>query len=575
MNQDLLDLLARLNDADNPLTDEELTALLDGLRARAEELRDEPRTDELVTELEQIRDGVTAVRSEQSTRAEAAAARDAAAQAALDAIAEGDDDQGDGDDADGDAAGDDAGDGEDGDDGDGEDATVTPIQPTADGDAPATGDQAPTAVAASARPAGARAPHDPRRRRPSATVTAPTATKTLVAAGGTEITDATSLGNAVLDRIRALVPGGPRQRVVTVRTDYPEDRLLRRGDLAGNDRKIRSITEPAAITASGGICGPLNVDYSVPVFAVDDRPVRDALPRFGADRGGITFTPPPTIGSVAAATGIWTEAMDAGSPGNSDTKAVLTVDCGDPTSIDVDAITTILQYGNMQGKFYPEYVAANSENAVAAAARVADVNLLNKIHALSVEQTLVPTVGAGRGLLEVIDQARAAIRYRLRLSDQARFRVIPPIWLLDMIRADLARELPSGTDRMGLADAQIEEYLAVRNVNASWHYDGVASQGSGNTYPLQGFAAASSGALTAWPTKVVFPIFVEGTFQFLDGGELNLGVVRDSTLDSTNDYQTFVETFENVAFRGIEALWIIATLAPTGGSAGTVTPANP
>jgi len=29
---------------------------------------------------------------------------------------------------------------------------------------------------------------------------------------------------------------------------------------------------------------------------------------------------------------------------------------------------------------------------------------------------------------------------------------------------------------------------------------------------------------------------VTGTFQFLDGGRLDLGVVRDSTLDATNDY---------------------------------------
>jgi len=29
--------------------------------------------------------------------------------------------------------------------------------------------------------------------------------------------------------------------------------------------------------------------------------------------------------------------------------------------------------------------------------------------------------------------------------------------------------------------------------------------------------------------------------------ELNLGIVRDSTLNSTNDFQIFGETFENVA----------------------------
>jgi len=69
---------------------------------------------------------------------------------------------------------------------------------------------------------------------------------------------------------------------------------------------------------------------------------------------------------------------------------------------------------------------------------------------------------------------------------------------------------------------------------------------------------------------LVWFLFVEGTFQYLDGGRLDLGVVRDSILDATNDYETFVEVFENVAFRGIEAYQVQSTILPTGGTAGTV-----
>lgn len=53
-------------------------------------------------------------------------------------------------------------------------------------------------------------------------------------------------------------------------------------------------------------------------------------------------------------------------------------------------------------------------------------------------------------------------------------------------------------------------------------------------------------------------LYPEGTYQFLDGGRLDLGVVRDSTLDATNDYETFVETFESVAMRGLEAYQVLA-----------------
>ncbi len=41
-----------------------------------------------------------------------------------------------------------------------------------------------------------------------------------------------------------------------------------------------------------------------------------------------------------------------------------------------------------------------------------------------------------------------------------------------------------------------------------------------------------------WLCWLLYP---EGTFQFLDGGRLDLGVCRDSTLDATNDYESFVE----------------------------------
>ena len=52
----------------------------------------------------------------------------------------------------------------------------------------------------------------------------------------------------------------------------------------------------------------------------------------------------------------------------------------------------------------------------------------------------------------------------------------------------------------------------------------------------------------------------------MDGGSLELGLVRDSTLNSTNDFQMFGETFENVALLAPAqaARWISATVCPSG-----------
>jgi len=45
-------------------------------------------------------------------------------------------------------------------------------------------------------------------------------------------------------------------------------------------------------------------------------------------------------------------------------------------------------------------------------------------------------------------------------------------------------------------------------------------------------------------------VFTPGCFIFVDGGMLNVGVVRDTTLVGTNDALIFAEQFEAVARRG-------------------------
>jgi hypothetical protein len=99
----------------------------------------------------------------------------------------------------------------------------------------------------------------------------------------------------------------------------------------------------------------------------------------------------------------------------------------------------------------------------------------------------------------------------------------------------------------------------------------------GSAIPNQFFPKATPGAAPQWPGQtsngafvLSWLLFVTGAFQFLDGGRLDLGVVRDSVLDSTNDYETFVEPFEGIAFRGNEVYQVQSTILPNGGSAGSI-----
>jgi hypothetical protein len=70
--------------------------------------------------------------------------------------------------------------------------------------------------------------------------------------------------------------------------------------------------------------------------------------------------------------------------------------------------------------------------------------------------------------------------------------------------------------------------------------------------------------MNEFPDQFVWYLFAEGSFLFLDGGTLDLGVIRDSTLVGTNDYKMFVETFENVALVGVESLQVTSTINVNG-----------
>lgn len=54
------------------------------------------------------------------------------------------------------------------------------------------------------------------------------------------------------------------------------------------------------------------------------------------------------------------------------------------------------------------------------------------------------------------------------------------------------------------------------------------------------------------PAHYVVESFPVSSYLYVDGGVFELGVVRDATIDITEPYRVFAETFENMAFVGVE-----------------------
>jgi len=369
---------------------------------------------------------------------------------------------------------------------------------------------------------------------------------------GSPMNNMIDVASAFEKRIHALrrVNGGDGEQhiVASIATQYPESRTLTT-DAESNWAKVQAVTGPEALVASGGHSTPFEVKYDIFGLGTTARPLRDALPKFQADRGGIRFVTPPVLSSYANAVGIWTAANDSAETPNPAAKLSLTVTAAGENTVATDAVTLQLQFGNLMTRAYPELIARHNELGLIQHAREAEGQILTRLTALSTAVTSTSLIGVARDFLVQLGRAAANYRGRHRLEADAPLRVIAPYWIKDAMVADLAIAAPG--DNTLNAAAEIDAYIASRNINITYHIDSFSD-------------AQGANAMNEFADTFVWYMFAEGTFLFLDGGTLDLGVIRDSTLVGTNDYKMFVETFEGVAKVGVESLVVTSTISVNG-----------
>jgi hypothetical protein len=365
------------------------------------------------------------------------------------------------------------------------------------------------------------------------------------------------VAEAMAKRIHTLrrVNGGDGEQhiVASVTTKFPEERTLTQ-DAEANWNKIQSVVGPEALVASGGHQAPFETKYDIFGLGTAVRPVRDCLPRFQADRGGIRYIVPPVLSDYGSAVGIWTAANDSAETPSPSAKLSLTVAAASETTVSTDAVTLQLQFGNLLTRAYPELIARHNELGLIQHAREAEGNLLTKIGTASTAVTSTSVVGLARDFLVQLGRAATAYRSRHRLDADAPLRVIMPAWIKDAMAADLTLSMPG--DSTLNAYAEIEGYIASRGINVCYSLDIAGGTAA--------FAAQDTGAMNEFPDTFIWYMFAEGSFLFLDGGTMDLGIIRDSTLVGTNDYKMFVETFENVAKVGVESLKVTSTINVNG-----------
>jgi hypothetical protein len=419
---------------------------------------------------------------------------------------------------------------------------------------------------------------------------------------GTELSSVDQVTDAFMKRLQNLQrvssPNGQQYTVATLTASFPEDRVLEQGDVDGNWQKIQDVTGVPAMVAAAGACIPLEIRYDIDGLGSTDTPVQDSLPRFTADRGGIRFYPGPLLPSAgySAGMGIWDPLGNpasnvellgnqgaAGAIPTQATKPCYPVQCLPFVDAVLEAVTMCLCFDNLTGRVFPELIRAHNELALVQHARLTEQYMLEKIKDQATHfVNATGSLAAPADLLTQVDRVAMSLRYRNRISPTQSFRAIFPYWVKDMIRADLSMRMPGdGGSNFAAADNTIDQWFRARGINATWSLEssmsnpevpdifaGIAPTDPDTTGPLgMSVTATLANNCDGYPDTVEWDMFAEGTWLVLDGGTLDLGVIRDSTHVANNTYCEFTESFYNVARVGGESVHVTSTLDVTGAAA--------
>jgi hypothetical protein len=339
--------------------------------------------------------------------------------------------------------------------------------------------------------------------------------------------------------------GGPEHKIARATFDFPEERTLT-DDIDRNSEKLKQVIVESwpgsvgrhSLTASGGLCAPAEPFYGMVNFATLAEPVWDALPVFAARRGAVNVPESTYIGDITTAISSISEANDA-LGGTFATKSCQALECPDYTEVAVNIIAHCREYGNLNARAWPEKIAHENELTMAALAQTSEMFVLERIKAESVNVTSgAETLGALVYLVDAIVKSMYGIRARLRMPREARFRALLPAVVLDILVLDAIQNQFDRYKTRGDVDA----YLRSLGIDPVYYLDGQFAAGTDQT-PA---AVQAAGALDAFPDTVQWALYPEGAFLGIDMGVLELGIVRDSTLNSTNDFQVFGERFRNV-----------------------------
>lgn len=339
--------------------------------------------------------------------------------------------------------------------------------------------------------------------------------------------------------------GNPSQQLVaTIRNQFEhtvDDRtsLTQVGELF---KHLTSRDKQESLVAAGGWCAPSENRYDFFNIACEDGMID--LPTFGVSRGGIRFPVSPSLAdvfggafggfstnfSVTSNPWLWTEDSDIAAVTGSPVKPCVRVPCPTFEEERLECYGVCLTAGNLTDNAYPEATTNFLQLLMSAHMHAMNGRFIQLMVAGSSAPISTGSFAAtGQPVYQQvyggISLAVTDYRARYGMCFDDILEVIAPYWVRDTIRADIAWR--TGIEPRQVSNAEIDGHFSALNVRVQWVNDWQV-RGAGQ------FGNAT--AMTSWPTTATVMVYAAGTFIKGNGLSLDLGVVRDSVLNETNDH---------------------------------------
>jgi hypothetical protein len=328
------------------------------------------------------------------------------------------------------------------------------------------------------------------------------------------------------------------------------------------DQVMKDVTDVDSLVAAGGWCSPSEISYDFyNIVAVDG--ILD-LPTVGINRGGMRWPISPSFGDLVgnAAMWSWSETQDIAAvtgTAQSGTKTCARVPCPSFNEARLGCDGLCLTVGNLTEDAYPELIANHTRLLFAAHAHKMNAKRILQLYTNSA--TVTGTFGsAGSGVVSPVLGALelSAIDYREKyaMADGAVLEVVLPRWLRAMMRSDLRKRTRENTSMLSMTDAALMALFDAIGIRVQWVGDWQTR--------ASGYFGTST-VLTAWPTTVQFMMYSPGTWVMGQGLRLDLGIIRDSILNATNDHTAeWMEECWLIAQIGHESRRGIINICPDG-----------